>query len=186
MPIRVLIVDDSAAMRQLLTQILQSDPASEVVGTAADPYFARDKIRALKPDVLTLDVEMPRMDGLTFLKKLMRAYPLPVVMVSSLTQHNCDVTIRALELGAIDFFAKPTIDTLQGVEGGAAQIIATVKTAARAKVGPPSGGDAPRDHATLLRPALAGTGAAGFRATHQIMATAFCPVTPSLRREIST
>lgn len=168
MPIRVLIVDDSAAMRQLLTQILQTDPAIEVIGTAADPYFARDKIRALKPDVLTLDVEMPRMDGLTFLEKLMRGHPMPVVMVSSLTQQGCDVTMRALELGAVDFFPKPTMDTLQGVEGGAAQIIAKVKTAALARVRSPDA--ALKDHAAPPRPGLAGTGVAAFRLTHQIIA----------------
>ena len=170
MPIRVLIVDDSAAMRQLLTKILESDPAIEVVGTAADPYFARDKIRSLKPDVLTLDVEMPRMDGLTFLEKLMHAYPIPVVMVSSLTQQGCDVTLRALELGAVDFFAKPTIDTLRGVEGGAAQIVAKVRAAAVAKLRPPVGPDSLKDHKTLLRPALAGSGVSAFRATNQIIA----------------
>ncbi len=91
---RVLIVDDSAAMRQLLTHILESDPSIEVVGTAPDPYVARDKIKQLNPDVLTLDVEMPRMDGLTFLEKLMRGHPMPVVMVSSLTQAGCDVTLQ--------------------------------------------------------------------------------------------
>src|SRR5262245_42950275 len=112
--IRVLVVDDSAMMRQLLTQILSSDPGIEVVGTAADPYFAREKIISLKPDVLTLDVEMPRMDGITFLEKLMSARPLPVVMVSTLTQQGAEVTLRALELGAVDFFPKPKIDTVTG------------------------------------------------------------------------
>src|SRR5579875_1569264 len=135
-PIRALVVDDSAAMRQLLTQILSSDPGIEVVGTAPDPYIARDKIKQLEPDVLTLDVEMPRMDGITFLEKLMRARPMPVVMVSSLTQQGCDVTLRALELGAVDFFAKPTVDTLFGVSGGAQQIVDKVKAAARARILP--------------------------------------------------
>ncbi len=135
-PIRVLIVDDSAAMRQLLTQILASDPGIEVVGTAPDPYFAREKILSLKPDVLTLDVEMPRMDGITFLEKLMRGHPMPVVMVSSLTQAGYDVTFRALELGAVDFFSKPTLDTLTGVAGGAQHIIDKVKAAAHARVRP--------------------------------------------------
>jgi two-component system chemotaxis response regulator CheB len=158
---RVLIVDDSASIRQLLTRILSSDPSIEVVGTAADPYFARDKIRQLEPDVLTLDVEMPRMDGLTFLEKLMRAHPMPVVMVSSLTQHGCDVTLRALELGATDFFPKPTIDTLVGVEDGARQIIDKVKAAARARIS-----------ATANRPAPtpAAARSANFRLTHQIIA----------------
>ena len=164
-PIRVLIVDDSAAMRQLLTQILQSDPGIEVVGTASDPYFARDKIRALNPDVLTLDVEMPRMDGITFLEKLMHGHPMPVVMVSSLTQQGCDITLRALEIGAIDFFPKPTMDTLNGVAGGAQQIIEKVKTAARARV-------QPRKTGTSLSPAPARSGisAAAYRLTNQIIA----------------
>lgn len=107
-PIRVLIVDDSALVRQLLTQGLAADPALEVVGTAGDPYEARDKIVALQPDVLTLDVEMPRMDGVQFLRRLMPQYPLPVVMVSTLTQRGAQVTMAALEAGAVDFVAKPS------------------------------------------------------------------------------
>jgi two-component system chemotaxis response regulator CheB len=165
--IRVLVVDDSAAMRQLLTQILASDPAIEVVGTAPDPYFARDKIRNLQPDVLTLDVEMPRMDGLTFLEKLMRAHPMPVVMVSSLTQQGCDITLRALELGAVDFFPKPTIDTLSGVSGGAQQIIEKVKAAALAHVQQRSPIARPTP---LSAPPHPGSGAAAYWLTHQIIA----------------
>ena len=91
---KVLIVDDSALMRQLLMDILSKDPGIEVVGTAADPYVARDKILKLNPDVLTLDVEMPRMDGLTFLEKLMASHPLPVVMVSSLTEKGCETLAK--------------------------------------------------------------------------------------------
>ena len=132
--IRVLIVDDSAAMRQLLTAILSADPEIEVLGTAPDPYIAREKIKALHPDVLTLDVEMPRMDGLTFLEKLMRGHPMPVVMVSSLTQRGCDTTLQALEIGAVDFFPKPCIDTLSGIREASAEIVAKVKNAARTKV----------------------------------------------------
>ncbi|HEY1187686.1 MAG TPA: response regulator, partial [Gemmata sp.] len=98
---KVLVVDDSALMRQLLSDILNADPELEVVGTAPDPYAAWDKIKQVGPDVLTLDVEMPRMDGLTFLDRLMGNRPLPVVMVSSLTERNCDTTFRALELGAV-------------------------------------------------------------------------------------
>lgn len=166
---RVLVVDDSAAMRQLLTQILSSDPDIEVVGTAPDPYFAREKIISLRPDVLTLDVEMPRMDGLTFLEKLMRSsMPTPVVMVSSLTQNNGDVTLRALEIGAVDFFPKPTLDTLRGVAGGAAEIVAKVKAAARARLRPatvPAGAPAAKPCAAALS-----VGAAGLRLTHQIIA----------------
>src|SRR5689334_5056584 len=115
MPTRVLIIDDSAAIRQLLNSILSSDPGIEVCGVASDPFMAREKIKELRPDVLTLDVEMPRMDGVTFLEKLMRGYPMPVVMVSSLTERGCDITMRALGLGAIDFVTKPKFDTLEGV-----------------------------------------------------------------------
>jgi two-component system chemotaxis response regulator CheB len=161
--IRVLIVDDSALMRQLLTEILSSDEMIEVVGTASDPFFARDKIKTLQPDVVTLDVEMPRMDGLTFLEKLMAAHPLPVVMVSSLTQRGCEVTIRALELGAVDFFPKPTLDPATGVLQGAVQIVEKVKAAAHARVRPRNGGMRPA--APTPRPS-----GMGFRTTHQIIA----------------
>ncbi|MEK7207482.1 MAG: chemotaxis response regulator protein-glutamate methylesterase [Pseudomonadota bacterium] len=105
--IKVLIIDDSAVMRQMLTAMLNEDPEIEVVGTAANPLIARDKIKTLKPDVLTLDVEMPGMDGITFLEKLMRLHPLPVVMVSSLTKSGAAATLRALDLGAVDFVTKP-------------------------------------------------------------------------------
>jgi len=132
--IKVLIVDDSALVRRLLTEILQSDGSFEVVGTASDPYVAREKIKKLNPDVITLDVEMPRMDGITFLENLMRLRPIPVVMVSSLTQLGAEVTLRALELGAIDFVAKPKIDVAGGLSDYSDEIIAKVKTAAGARV----------------------------------------------------
>ena len=105
--IRVLIVDDSAIVRKLLTEALAGEPDLEVVGTAPDPYVARDKILALHPDVLTLDIEMPRMDGLTFLRKLMHFHPLPTVVISSLTQSSCQTAVQALELGAVEVLAKP-------------------------------------------------------------------------------
>ena len=130
----VLIVDDSALIRQVLTKILSSDPGLEVVGTAADPFIAREKVKRLQPDVLTLDVEMPRMDGLSFLEKLMRGRPTPVVMVSSLTEKGCEVTLRALELGAVDFVTKPKIDVNDGTVELAEEIIEKVKNAARVKV----------------------------------------------------
>jgi len=133
--IRVLVVDDSALMRNVLTTLLSSDPGIEVIGTAQDPYVARDKIKALNPDVLTLDVEMPRMDGLTFLAKLMAARPMPVVMVSSLTEAGCDTTVRALELGAVDFFLKPKIDMQQGMQAKSRVLTSKIKIAAAAKVG---------------------------------------------------
>lgn len=106
--IKALVVDDSALMRALIGDILNKDPGITVVGEAADPFEAREAIKALKPDVLTLDIEMPKMNGLTFLKNLMRLHPLPVVMVSTLTQHGADVTLEALELGAVDYVPKPS------------------------------------------------------------------------------
>ena len=133
--IRVLTVDDSALMRQVLATLLAKDPEIEVIGAAPDPYIAREKIKALNPDVLTLDVEMPKMDGLTFLEKLMRGRPMPVVMVSSLTESGCQTTLRALELGAVDFITKPKIDLREGMEDVAQDLIAKVKAAAHARVG---------------------------------------------------
>lgn len=132
--IRVLTVDDSALMRQVLATLLAKDPDIEVIGSAPDPYVAREKIKALNPDVLTLDVEMPKMDGLTFLEKLMRGHPMPVVMVSSLTEAGCQTTLQALELGAVDFITKPKIDLREGMEEVAQDLIAKIKAAASAKV----------------------------------------------------
>ena len=134
MTIKVLIVDDSALVRKLLSEMLGRDRDIEVVGAAADPYAAREKIKQLNPDVITLDVEMPRMDGLTFLENLMRLRPMPVVMVSSLTQQGADVTLRALELGAVDFVAKPKIDVAGSLTDYADELIAKVKMAAGARV----------------------------------------------------
>ncbi len=132
--IQVLVVDDSAVIREMLSQIINSDHSMEVVGTASDPFFARDKIKKLNPDVITLDVEMPRMDGLSFLGKLMKSHPLPVVMVSSKTQKNCRTTIQALELGAVDFIAKPVLSGTSGLQSIRKEIINKIKTAAQAKV----------------------------------------------------
>lgn len=132
--VKVLIIDDSALIRQLMTKILSSDPQIEVVGTAQDPFVAREKIKKLNPDVLTLDVEMPKMDGLTFLRNLMRLHPMPVVMVSTLTGAGADVTLQALELGAVDFVSKPKINVQQELQAYAKEIISKVKTAARANV----------------------------------------------------
>ena len=133
-PIRVLIIDDSALMRQLLTELLSRDSGLEVVGCAPDPLIARDKIKQLHPDVLTLDVEMPRMDGLTFLENLMRLHPMPVVMVSSLTERGAEVTLQALELGAVDFVTKPKLDVAQGMTAYADQLIAKIRMAAGARI----------------------------------------------------
>jgi chemotaxis response regulator CheB len=131
--IRTLVVDDSALMRKLLTEVLTTDPGIEVVGTAGDPFVARDLIKQLAPDVLTLDVEMPRMDGLTFLRNLMRLRPMPVVMVSSLTEQSAEVTLAALELGAFDFVTKPKLDLAHGLSAVARDIVGKVKAAASSK-----------------------------------------------------
>lgn len=127
--IKVLIVDDSAMIRELLTKILEQDSQIEVVGSAVDPFDAREKIKRLTPDVLTLDIEMPRMDGITFLKNLMRLRPMPVVMISSLTERGADVTLKALELGAVDYIAKPKVDVKSGLERYQRIIIEKIKTA---------------------------------------------------------
>lgn len=139
---KVLIIDDSALIRQMLTKIINSTHDLEVVGTAADPYIARRKIKNFNPDVLTLDVEMPRMDGLVFLKNLMRLRPMPVVMVSALTQKGADITLQALELGAVDFISKPQIDIAQTFESYSEEIISKIRTAVRAKIHPPKFSDA--------------------------------------------
>ncbi|MET0288215.1 MAG: chemotaxis response regulator protein-glutamate methylesterase [Pseudoxanthomonas sp.] len=133
-PCRVLIVDDSAVVRQLLTEILSRDRGIEVVGSAMDPFMARDMIKRLNPDVITLDVEMPRMDGVTFLQNLMRLRPMPVVMISSLTEQGADITLQALALGAVDFITKPKLGVSQGLESYSEEIIAKVKAAAKARV----------------------------------------------------
>jgi two-component system chemotaxis response regulator CheB len=129
--IKVLIVDDSALVRKIFSQELAKEPAIEVVGTAPDPYIARDKIVYLKPDVVILDIEMPRMDGLTFLEKLMEYYPMPVIIVSSLAKGSCDVALRALELGAVDVMAKP--GSSYSVQDLSEQLIEKIKAAAQMK-----------------------------------------------------
>lgn len=128
--IRVLIVDDSALIRKILSKILSSDDEIEVVGTAMDPYIAREKIKLLNPDVLTLDVEMPKMNGISFLKNLMRLRPMPVIMVSSLTQKGADVALEALGLGAIDYIGKPDAKSGNQLSDYAEEIINKVKVAA--------------------------------------------------------
>lgn len=136
MTIKLLVVDDSALVRKLLADIFSRTPGIEVVGVAADPFAARERIKQLNPDVITLDVEMPRMDGITFLENLMRLRPMPVVMVSSLTQHGAEVTLRALELGAIDFVTKPKIDIAGSLASYADELIEKVTMAAAARVKP--------------------------------------------------
>jgi two-component system chemotaxis response regulator CheB len=134
MPARVLIIDDSSLMRRLITEVLSADPELEVVGAARDPVQAWELIQRLRPDVLTLDVEMPKMNGLEFLEKLMRAHPMPVVMVSSLTEPSCASSLRALALGAVDVVAKPTLDMERGFAEIGAELIAKVKGAAQARL----------------------------------------------------
>ncbi|MDD5053397.1 MAG: chemotaxis response regulator protein-glutamate methylesterase [Sulfuricurvum sp.] len=134
MPIRVLIVDDSATARAVLRDILESDLSIEVVGTASDAYVARDMIVELRPDLICLDVEMPRMDGITFLKRLMHYMPMPVIMVSSLTHSGAKTTLEALDAGAVDFVAKPHSYIYDGKEEMRDELLSKIKTAARAKV----------------------------------------------------
>ena len=132
--VHVLIVDDSAVVRQILREILSSDDGIEVVGTAADPYVAREKIKKLCPDVITLDVEMPKMDGISFLRNLMRLRPMPVIMVSSLTEEGADIALEALGLGAIDYVSKPKEDIAENLAEYSQEIIDKVKAAASARI----------------------------------------------------
>jgi two-component system chemotaxis response regulator CheB len=133
--IRVLIVDDSAVVRQTLRDVLESDPEIEVIAVAGDPFVAADRIAEQVPDVITLDIEMPRMDGLTFLKKLMSQHPIPVVICSSLAEEGAQSTFKALEYGAVDIITKPRMGTKQFIEESRTEICDTVKAAAGAKVG---------------------------------------------------
>lgn len=178
--IKVLVVDDSALMRQVLTAVFQQDPGFHVVGTAANPLIARDKIKSLKPDVITLDVEMPGMDGITFLEKLMRLRPLPVVMISSHTDKGTLTTLRALELGAVDFVAKPQYGMREGLNADLMdEIRAKVRAAAGAHVRPSPVTTVPKSrHATqAVAPAgcrdgviVIGASAGGTQAISEIMA----------------
>lgn len=151
-PVRLLVVDDSALMREILTTIFSADKGVEVVGVANDPMHARELIKQTNPDVITLDVEMPKMDGLSFLEKIMRLRPMPVVMVSSLTQRNADVTLRALEMGAVDFVAKPTIDMQRGMEQKSDELIMKVKMAALVKVRARTNPGAPVSSPLVVQP----------------------------------
>lgn len=133
-PVRVLVVDDSALMRQIMTAHLSADPQIEVVGTAPDPHVARERIKALDPDVVTLDIEMPHMDGITFLRKIMTLRPMPVVMVSTLTQRGAEVTLEALTAGAVDFVAKPSQGSAEAQAEFAQELQAKIKAAGRTRV----------------------------------------------------
>ena len=132
--IRVLIVDDSAVVRQTLAEVLGSDPEIEVLATASDPFVAAKRIQAEVPDVITLDVEMPRMDGITFLRKLMAQRPIPVVMCSSLTEAGSATLMQALEAGAVDVILKPRLDTAQYLREARVRICDAVKAAAQARL----------------------------------------------------
>lgn len=132
--IRVVVVDDSALVRSLLAEIINRQKDMECIGTANDPLIAREMIRELNPDVLTLDVEMPRMDGIDFLGRLMRLRPMPVVMISTLTERGAEVTMRALELGAVDFVAKPRIGLADGIKDLSDQIVEKIRVAAAAHI----------------------------------------------------
>ena len=134
MKIKVLIVDDSALIRSVMAEIVNSQPDMEVVGTAPDPLVAREMIKQTNPDVLTLDVEMPKMDGLDFLEKLMRLRPMPVLMVSSLTERGSEITMRALELGAVDFVTKPKISIQSGMREYTEMIADKIRAASKARI----------------------------------------------------
>jgi two-component system, chemotaxis family, protein-glutamate methylesterase/glutaminase len=174
-PVRVLIVDDSAVMRQLLANLLAEDPEIEVVGTAADPHIARERIKALNPDVVTLDVEMPHMDGLTFLRKIMTLRPMPVVMISTLTQRGADTTLEALEIGAVDFIAKPSSDLAGGLAELASELQHKVKAAAAIRMGARRGGLAsaaprpPRPRGPTAKIAFVGASTGGVEALKALL-----------------
>jgi two-component system chemotaxis response regulator CheB len=172
--VRVLVVDDSAIVRKILTEAISAEPDLEVVGSAPDPFVARDKILELKPDVLTLDIEMPRMDGLTFLKKLMQYHPLPVVVISSLGQSSCEATLQALQSGAVEVLAKPagpySVGDLRN------SLAAKVRAAAAARISPLStppamSSSAPRDSASVDASFVIAIGAStgGTEAIHQVL-----------------
>lgn len=142
--IRVMVVDDSALVRRVLTEMINQARDMEVVGSAPDPYAAREKIKQLNPDVLTLDVEMPKMDGIDFLEKLMRLRPMPVVMVSSLTEQGNETTLRALELGAVDFVTKPKVEVAEGLQSYTEELHDKIRAAAQSRVGRRSRSQAPK------------------------------------------
>lgn len=192
-PIRVLVVDDSSIVRALLVRILTRDPGIEVVGQAPDPYVARELLVRLKPDVMTLDIEMPRMDGISFLEKVMTHMPTPTVVLSSLSQRGSELALRAAEVGAVEVLPKPAIDVREGLERIASELIATVRAAAHANLvalrpyrprvaegAPGSGGEANgaagggEGHGAALVKVtpLATRATALARTTHQILAIA--------------
>ncbi|WP_103705752.1 protein-glutamate methylesterase/protein-glutamine glutaminase [Paraburkholderia eburnea] len=173
--IKVLCVDDSALIRSLMTEIINSQPDMTVVATAPDPLVARELIKQHNPDVLTLDVEMPRMDGLDFLEKLMRLRPMPVVMVSSLTERGNEITLRALELGAVDFVTKPKVGIRDGMLDYAEKLADKVRAASRARV---------RPAAPVRAPAAPGAGAAPHAGAHAAHAHAPAAAAPMINNPL--
>jgi two-component system chemotaxis response regulator CheB len=166
--IKVLVVDDSALVRQIMVEILKAAPDVEVVGTASDPFVARERIKETNPDVLTLDVEMPRMDGLTFLANLMRLRPMPVVMVSSLTERGAETTLKALELGAVDFVSKPKVDVAGTLADFSDEILSKIRAAAGARISArtsPTVAIQPKHSADAILPANSGGAARGMLLT---------------------
>ena len=157
--IRVVVVDDSALVRSLLAEIINRQPDMECVGTANDPLIAREMIRELNPDVITLDIEMPKMDGIDFLGRLMRLRPMPVVMISTLTERGAEITMRALELGAIDFVAKPRIGLADGIKELSNQIVDKVRVAASARI----------RRAVVVAPGTANTPSEGTRSASTLL-----------------
>ena len=186
-PLRVLVVDDSALVRSLLKQIIDRQPDLECVGVAGDPLVAREMIRKLDPDVLTLDVEMPRMDGLDFLGRLMRLRPMPVVMVSTLTERGAEVTLQALELGAVDFVAKPRLGVAGGLEALASEIVEKLRVAARARLRPArkAAASAPVIHPAPAQPGYPGASGASTATAAQVASAARASAgttTPAVQR----
>ena len=184
--VRVLIVDDSAFVRGVLSEMLSSDPSIVVVGAAPDPLVAREMIKALSPDVVTLDIEMPRMDGLAFLEKIMTLRPMPVVMISSLTQKGAETALRALEIGAVDFVAKPIVGLSAGFAELRDEIVCKVKAAARARVRPLTTGKpkGPRlspglKYSSSERLIAVGASTGGVEALQEFL-TAFPPDAPAI------
>ena len=169
---KVVVVDDSALVRSILTEIINRQPDMQCIGAASDPLMAREMIRNLNPDVITLDVEMPKMDGLDFLSRLMRLRPMPVVMVSTLTERGAEVTLKALELGAIDFVAKPKIGVADGIRALAQDITDKIRIASKAHIRrlapgpshPPAPGAAP-----TAKPAAAPVASLGRLSTEKII-----------------
>ncbi|MCX7194080.1 MAG: chemotaxis response regulator protein-glutamate methylesterase [Proteobacteria bacterium] len=155
--IRVLIIDDSALIRSILKEVVNSQPDMEAVGAAINPLQAREMIKTLNPDVLTLDVEMPEMDGLTFLEKLMRLRPMPVLMISTLTERGSEAALRALELGAVDFLAKPRLGVAEGMKAYADDIAEKIRIAAKARVKGSRPVAAPADSLPMLGSRMSST-----------------------------